>query len=282
MNKPDDQQKPAGSAKRQERALADIGAMNRKLAVMNRKLQEAESLKSEFVANIRNEINNPLTAIMGLANQLIGGKADAETNRAVAAMIYAEAFNLDFQLENIIQAAELEAGESFPFWSRTDIGGIIDRILDLLSHTLVQKSISVKKTGPEDVFFVTDARKFHIMMINLLANATEFNVEGGEILIETSLEQGALRITVGDSGIGIGPENHEAVFDRFRQLDSGSTKTHRGHGLGLSIVRSLAHLVGGQVSIDGALGKGCLFTLTLPERDVEAESLASEGNLFIF
>jgi signal transduction histidine kinase len=266
----------------EEQAVEDIRAMTRKLATMNRRLQEAEALKSDFLANIRNEINNPLTAIMGLSNQLLGGKTDEETNRAVAAMIYSEAFNLDFQLQNIIQAAELEAGESFPFWSQVDINGIVEGILDLLGHTLARKNISVKKAGLEELFFVTDARKFHLIMINLLANATEFNIEGGEILIEACLSHGLLRVFIRDSGIGIDPEYQEVVFDRFRQVDFGSTKAHGGHGLGLSIVRSLAQLLGGQVSLSSARGQGCVFTLSLPVVEVEVDSLSGEGNLFLF
>jgi len=263
------------------RALHDLQTMTRKLEIVNAKLQDSEALKSQFLSNIRNEINNPLSSIIGLARQLMHGTVPDPAR--MAAIIHAEAFNLDFQLRNIFIAAELEAGELEPSVSRTDIAGLISGALDLFRYQVEEKRLRVEQSVPGELIFVTDAEKLQVMLNNLLANAIEFSLEGGSVRIEAERHDDRLCLKVVDSGIGIAAENQEKIFDRFRQLDSGSTKGHRGHGLGLSIIRAVCDLLGGAIDLESDLGKGCCFTLTLPEIDSEAaDVLAKDGNFFLF
>jgi signal transduction histidine kinase len=269
--------------KSSRKALTALGILNGKLEQMNRRLQESEALKGQFLSNIRNEMTNPLSSIMGFSNCLINGQADLQRNAGIARMIYAEAFYLDFQLQNIFIAAELEAGEASPALARVDVTGVIGSILDLLDHMIQAKGIAIKAKGPASLSFVTDAQKLHQIVINFLTNAIEFSPEEGMVEIEALLEGGNLRLSVRDHGIGIDTALHEMVFDRFRQLDSGSTKKHPGHGLGLSVTKALAELLGGRVTIASAPGQGCKLSLWLPEPEVEGiDVLAHEGNLFLF
>ncbi len=264
------------------RALHDLQGATSQLEATNRKLQESEALKSHFLSNIRNEINNPLASIIGLSRQLAGGAGGVEMTAAIAQMIYAEAFQLDFQLQNIFVAAELEAGEAVPEGGRVEVAGIIGGALETLRHQAEQKAIAIRCAGPEDLSFVTDAAKLQLMVGNLLANAIEFTPEQGCVEIEFGLEEEYLRVAVRDSGAGIAPEDQELVFDRFRQLDSGSTKSHRGHGLGLSLVRALAQLLGGTVLLESSPGAGSIFTLVLPPASAVSDVAATDGNLFLF
>ncbi len=263
------------------RALHDLREVTGQLEVLNRKLQESEALKSHFLSNIRNEITNPLTAIMGLSNRLLAGEEPARLP-VVARMIYEEAFTLDFQLQNIFAAAELEAGEAAPEWARVDVAGVLAAICSLLEHRIGQKGVRLISSVPATLFFVTDARRLHLMLINLLANAVEFSPPGGEVALRAEAAEGRLRIGISDQGSGIAPADRETVFDRFRQLESGPAKGHRGHGLGLSITRAVAELLGGSLILESTPGGGSHFHVTLPEPGGSADVVAPEGNLFFF
>lgn len=263
------------------RALNDLRAMTATLEATNRRLQESEALKSHFLSNIRNEINNPLAAILGLATQ-ITGEVGGEQAALIARLIYAEAYALDFQLENIFVAAELEAGEAAPSPALADAAAIAAEVAGQMALQAEARGISLRRGGLATLPFVTDPRMLQLMLRNLLANAIEFSPEGGVVGIDVLVGEGGMRVAVRDAGAGIAPADQEAVFDRFRQLDAGSTKSHRGHGLGLSITRSLAELLGGCVLLESAPGAGSTFTLVLPELAASVQSLAPEGNFVLF
>ncbi|MDT8421742.1 MAG: HAMP domain-containing sensor histidine kinase [Desulfuromonadales bacterium] len=264
------------------KALHDLREVTRQLEMMNRKLQESEALKSHFLSNIRNEINNPLTSIMGLSRQLIA-KPDAVENTAlVGPMIYLEAFNLDFQLQNIFIAAELEAGESLPAYARVDVAGVVDTVLDQQGHQLSRKNIALKVTVEKPLLFVSDAHKLQIIIMNLLSNALEFSPDGGEVEIRAEPRDGGLYLMVRDGGIGIAAADQDQVFDRFKQLESGTTKRHPGHGLGLSICKSLAELMEGSVTLVSAPGEGCRVEVFLPEVSIDVNMTAQDSNVFLF
>lgn len=265
-----------------QNALNDMRMMTRKLERMNERLQESEAVKSQFLSNIRNEVNNPLSAIMGLAAQFFDRKCDPDLCQKTIRMIYAEAFNLDYQLQNVFMAAELEAGEAEPAFAMVEIDSVVNSCLDKLVYRLRDKGLSVAKKLPEDLIFPTDAQKFEIILLNLLGNATEFAKRDGEIALNIEETETGLTVAVCDDGPGISPAAQDVIFDRFRQLDAGSTKEHRGHGLGLSICSALAELLSGKIDLDSQLTVGSRFVLTLPRPDVDTVVHASEGNFFIF
>lgn len=263
------------------KALHDLRELTRQLQAMNGKLQESEALKSHFLSNIRNEITNPLTSIMGLSNRLLAGEEPARLP-AVARMIHDEAFALDFQLQNIFAAAELEAGEASPDWAQVDVTRLVAPILEMLEHRLTGKRLRLETQLPTALPLVSDPRRLHLMVINLLANAVEYSPEGETIALQVGVEEGDLTIRVRDRGTGIPPADREAIFDRFRQLESGSAKGHRGHGLGLSVSRSLAELLGGTLELEEVAGPGASILLRLPPAAQAADTFAPQANLFIF
>ena len=265
-----------------QNALNDMRAMTRKLEKVNEKLQESEALKSQFLSNIRNEINNPLSAIMGLAGQFFDRSCDPEFCRKTIRMIYAEAFNLDYQLQNVFMAAELEAGYAEPAFALAEIGTILNGCLDKLCYRIADKELAVTKHIPEDLLFPTDAQKLEIILLNLLGNAAEFTERGGLITLGVEENKQGLVISVTDNGPGVSAADQDVIFDRFRQLEAGATKGHRGHGLGLSICWALAELLGGVLELDSRPGQGCSFVLSLPRPNVETVVHAAEGNFFIF
>jgi len=263
-------------------ALNDMRALTRKLESVNEKLQDSEALKSHFLSNIRNEINNPLSAIMGLSGQFFDRTCDPEVCRKTIRMIYAEAFNLDYQLQNVFMAAELEAGEAELAIAMVEVGSVLDSCIDKLAYRISEKKIEIVKTIPDDLIFPADAQKFEIILINLLGNAVEFSNNGGTINIEIAENKSGLTTTVRDNGPGMNAVDQEVIFDRFKQLEAGTTKAHRGHGLGLSICWSLAELLDGTLDLDSQPGQGSRFVLTLPRPDVDVVVYAADGNFFLF
>jgi signal transduction histidine kinase len=264
------------------RALYDLQAVTRQLEKTNRKLQESEALKSHFLSNIRNEINNPLTAILGWAKQMGSRELGGEKVSAIARMIHDEAFHLDFQLQNIFMAAELEAGEAVPDFSMVDVAAMIEAVSDSLRERAALKGVSLNVPVEGPLFFNTDARMLHLIIANLLLNAVEYTPVGGRIMTTAGCDSGGLKLVVENPGHGIPPECQELVFDRFRQLETGTTKSHPGHGLGLSITKALSELQGGSISLNSDTEKGCTVTVSLPEAPAGSDVMAEDGNFFLF
>ena len=244
-----------------DRAYQDLAAVTAKLEELNRRLVESEELKSSFLSNIRNEINNPLTSVMALSELLSGGESapDEQTVKSIAGLIHRDAFSLNFQLRNVFAAAELEAGEAEPSFMNTDVESVLSDSIASLSGRAAEKKVRVTFEIPAELKaspFRTDAEKLHRVFLNLLANAIEFSPEGAEVRASAALEDGTLLLRVRDCGPGIDKKDHAAVFERFRQLENGATKHHAGHGLGLSIVKASVELLGGSIALESAPGRG--------------------------
>ena len=112
--------------------------------------------------------------------------------------------------------------------------------------------------------FTGDERKVKQVLVNLLSNAVKFTPEGGQIKVEATLGDGAVIISVTDTGIGIAPEDHEVIFEEFRQVGSNYAQKREGTGLGLSLTRKFVEMHGGKIWVESELGKGSTFTFTLP------------------
>ena len=145
-----------------------------------------------------------------------------------------------------------------------------------------RKKDMITKALPDDLIFPTDAQKFEKILINLLGNAVEFNHTGGTINITIEENKSGLSVTVEDNGPGIAAGDQEVIFDRFKQLEAGTTKGHRGHGLGLSICWSLTELLNGTLDLDSQPGAGTRFVLLLPRPEVDVVVHAKDSNFFLF
>lgn len=277
---------------KQERTLREqLKNLMRTLEDVNIKLKESESLKTNFLSNIRNEINNPLTSIMGLSEQIINGlHFDQSTIQKTSKLIYSEAFDLDFQLRNIFVAAELEAGEYVPNISNVDVESLFYKTINSFKHKAERKRLtilyaykSIYETAEEN-YFKTDAEKLKLILTNLLSNAIEFSPDGERIELNAKRDDKYLVFSLKDCGIGFDMEDQEKIFERFRQLDTGMRRRHGGHGLGLSIIRDLVELFGGTISVTSSKGKGSAFTVSIPEVQTaeRIDVFSDDGNVFVF
>lgn len=270
------------------KAFSDLSVVNRKLIEMNERLERSESLKSNFLSNIRNEINNPLNAIMGLAGQLAIIGAGNEEITALSSLIGAEANTLDFQLRNIFMAAELEAGEVSPRCVKVHIATAMRDMVDSFQHSAAKKNVTLhlalsKSEAPD--MTVIDYEKLQIIVSNLIANAIEYSFDSGAVEVSVSINgSGVLSISVQDQGVGIAPEDQQRIFDRFVQLETGTTRSHLGHGLGLSITKALIDLMQGSISLISKQGVGTIFTVVIPPCSIlgDEDSFSEAGNLFLF
>ena len=270
------------------KALHDVMVMNGKIEKLNLKLAESERLKTNFLSNIRNEINNPLTSILGMAREMTAPVRDAERTRLMARMIYEEAFALDFQLRNIFTAAEIEAGDARASSAKIEPFTLVRHVAGSFAHFAGEKKVTLEvvvtgEQGDQKRIFVTDPEKLRQVMANLIANAIEFNEEGRPVRIEAAVEGDTFRFAVIDGGKGIPDGDRERLFERFHQFDQGSSKRHKGHGLGLSITKALVDMLGGKVSVSRPEQGGTRFDVVVPEAGGAPSDVFSEdGNEFLF
>jgi len=231
---------------------------------LNRKLEQSEAMKSHFISNIKNEINNPLASILALSQNILR-KPHGLTAEVVKSLrlIYNEAHALDFQLDNIMTAAEIEAGQTMPQWVNANVSQIVEHVVHSFSTAIDKKQIKIEVTGDEHVHFVTDRHYFKIIAANLISNAIKFSSDKGVIAIALEHTVDHLVLSVKDSGNGIRENDLSKIFDRFTQLDSGTVKKFLGHGLGLSVIKDLIATLEGSINVTSSEA-GSLFTVSLP------------------
>ena len=261
--------------------------MLRQLEKLNHRLLQSEKIQSMFLSNIRNEINNPLTAILGLSKEMVSGKSTVEKYQKNASLIFSESFLLSLQLQNIFVAAELEAGQYKPYVMSVQINKLFTSTLENFKHLIARKKLAVRFTTnlDDEAVFPTDPEKLKVVLSNLLMNAVEYTPPKGEISIAIHKQKdGKLSISIQDNGEGIPEEKLGTIFDRFVQLNNGSTKMHPGHGLGLSVVNSLVELLEGKIEVVSKVKKGSVFLITIPENQqaFRLNGLSDDGNEFLF
>ena len=267
-----------------QQAIKEQERLMEELEEVNRKLMESESVKSQFLSNIRNEINNPLSSILGLADKLSSKPGDKEHVMYTSGLIHQEAFSLDFQLRNIFTAAELEAGELQPNFGKVDVHSLIEGVLKKFNHLVSKKGLSTEFRCTEGLEFITDAGMLGSIVRNLISNGIEFNKENGKLILEASIEdEKVLKLNVIDTGIGMNESDYNIIFDRFVQLETGVTKSHLGHGLGLTVTKAQVELMQGSVSVECIIGEGCSIGVSIPlaEED-DMHTFSDSGNVFFF
>lgn len=256
-----------------------------KMRELNVRLRDSEKVKSNFLSNVRNEINNPLSSIIGFAQQLVlGQEFDERTIKRIGGLIGQEALSLDFQLKNIFAAAEIEAGEAHPKPAAVDVEELIRDQLYYFTDRAFRRRVELNfEKGKGNPTFVTDPYMLKCIVMNLVANAIEFSKQGEGVNIKSEVANDVLTVSVRDYGKGIDEADYKHIFDRFRQSEFGSTKNHQGHGLGLSIVKEFVDSMHGELQIESGVGMGTLIQVTLPAISQQhAADDFSSGNDILF
>jgi signal transduction histidine kinase len=242
------------------------------LHAVNEKLCDSERLKGHFISNITNEIINPFASILALADNIQHLKeGEISSAHRMADLIFEEAFHLDFQLQNIFAAAQIEAGKDdlkIVSFSLLQLG---DYLQEYFKDQLQKKKIqlAIKFTNQSGLTaalkFRSDREKLDLIVKNLISNSIKFSFEDSTIHVELILEDGVLSVEVSDYGKGIHPEDRKVIFDRFKQLDEKINSINTGHGLGLSIVLAYVDMLGGKVCLNDNFVGGTRITISIPE-----------------
>lgn len=265
-------------------SLQHLSELNGQLMELNRKLEESEKMKSNFLSNIRNEIVNPFASILGLATHIQScGPDSIDRIKQMASMIHSEAFSLDFQLQNIFAAAEVEAGEVQLGSSNVDVMVLLSSIIDSYSFIMQKRGVTASLQG-EASFFRTDAAKLRLIISNLLDNCVKFSNAGGCIEVGVASEDGVLSISLKDNGIGIDEEHLQSIFDRFKRINSSINTLNMGYGLGLTVAKAMLEALDGTIEVSSKLGKGTCYKVQIPEVIASdgVEGFATDINEFMF
>jgi len=292
MNKLTDQELIDELQKRFEenkKTIQELKDLTEELKIVNKKLEESESLKSHFISNITNEIINPFTSILGLSRNILAVKKENwKKVISMVALIHSEAFNLDFQLRNIFLAAKIEAGEIYPEILNVDLKTLIKSIIDAFRIESKKKNLSldfqfdVKPEKGNVFYFKTDPEKVKLAIANLISNSIKFSYDNNKIIIKVWRADEIVHVLVQDFGTGISEANQKIIFDRFKRLDSGINSLNRGHGLGLSINKAVIDLLQGHIEIKSEINKGATFTISIPEAKTNIAGFSADGNEFLF
>ena len=230
--------------------------------------EEANRAKSEFLATMSHELRTPLNAISGYTELLKMGLRGPVTEEQVADLerINRSQSHLLGIINDILQFAKLESGQLEMTVDEFPVETALDTAEELVRPQLEAKKISYARLrGDKSAKVRADSDRFQQIVLNLLSNALKFTPEGGRITVAWRIEQQRFLIDVADTGIGIAVDQFERIFDPFVQVQSGTTRTSEGVGLGLAISRDMARQMGGDVYVKSELGNGATFTLALPQ-----------------
>jgi signal transduction histidine kinase/CheY-like chemotaxis protein len=228
--------------------------------------EQANKAKSTFLANMSHELRTPLNAIIGFT-RIVKKKADGalpekQIENLDKVLISSE--HLLGLINTVLDIAKIEAGRMDVVPSKFNLSTLTDQCATLATP-LLKPNITLEKQADETLGLIfSDQDKIKQIVLNLLSNAAKFTHEGSILLRVEKLNAENVNISVTDSGIGISQEALGRVFEEFQQADNTTTRQYGGTGLGLTISRNLARLLGGDLTAASELGKGSTFTLTLP------------------
>jgi len=247
---------------------ANLNRMNDELGQLYRALATASQHKSEFLANMSHELRTPLNAIIGFS-EVLSDRMFGELNEKQAEYlgdIHASGQHLLSLINDILDLSKIEAGRMDLEVSAFDLPMTIDNALMLIRERAARRSIELHRSVDERLGQIqADERKIRQVLLNLLSNAIKFTPEGGRIDVGAKPVNGSVEVSVSDNGVGIAPEDQEAVFEEFKQVGTADKKVE-GTGLGLALSRKFIELHGGKIWVKSQVGTGSTFTFTIPIR----------------
>jgi len=248
------------------RFAAELAETNQRLEVQNRELDQANRLKSEFLASMSHELRTPLHTIIGFADLLteeLKGPLNADQKR-FAMHIQRDSRHLLELINDILDLSRIEAGRLDLHPEVINAGDAILETIGSLGPLANNKNIRIVEDIDRSVQITADPVRFKEIISNLVNNAIKFTPEGGRITVECHQGSDQAIFAVADTGIGIPAAEHEAIFDKFYQLGSTTRGVREGTGLGLAITKSLVEMHGGTISVQSAPGEGSRFEFLLP------------------
>jgi PAS domain S-box-containing protein len=262
-----------------KKVQAQIEQQNRELALRNREVERATTLKSKFLATMSHELRTPLNAIVGFSELLAeetAGELNDKQKRFVGHIKQGSAHLLQL-INDILDLSKIEAGQLELRCEDFQVKDTLPEVLSTIRPLAMAKNIQVQHSLKTDRAVFADRVRFKQILYNLLSNAVKFTPKGGRIEIDSLDDENFVYVSVTDTGIGIRAEDQAVVFEEFRQVEGKTGATSEGTGLGLAITKRLVEQQGGKISLQSETGKGSRFTFTLPVGSKTASEIVSAG-----
>jgi signal transduction histidine kinase len=234
--------------------------------------ESADRLKSAFLATMSHELRTPLNSIIGFTGVMLQGLAgplNPEQQKQLG-MVRLSARHLHELINDVLDLSKIEAGQMTVRFEPFDLRASLQRVTELLRPLAESKGLSLRLAElPALPALLTDPRRVDQILLNLVNNAVKFT-DAGRVEVSATLlpalgkAQARVRVSISDTGLGIGPADLKVLFQPFRQVDAGLTREHEGTGLGLAICWRLAELLGGEIHVESAIGRGSTFMVDFP------------------
>ncbi len=249
-----------------EKAREEAEAAMQQAQAARKEAESANGAKSDFLAVMSHELRTPLAAIMGYQELLADGITGPITEQQGQQLgrIKASARHLLSLIDEILTFTRLDAGRETVLVERMDLEDSMNQAAEIVEPLVTAKKLALKLIPPcPGVTIESDPTKVRQILVNLLSNAVKFT-DTGVVTLEGKSLPGEVHLIVSDTGIGIQPENFHRIFEPFWQVEQKVTRRATGTGLGLTVSRRLANLMGGDVAVTSTPGEGAAFTVTLP------------------
>ena len=236
------------------------------LALANARTEAASLHKSAFLANMSHELRTPLNSINGFSDVLLTGIGGtlSEKQREYISDIRGSGEHLLALVNDVLDVSKVEAGRMDLNPTVFDVGETIDGVHRTVAPLAQQKGQRLEFEFDGIGAVRADHARLRQVLLNVLSNAVKYTPEGGSIIATGARRDGMVAISVHDTGVGIAPQDQARVFDDFTRIDSAYVREQQGTGLGLSLARRLARLMGGDITVESAAGQGSTFTITVP------------------
>ncbi|MCE3268684.1 MAG: putative sensory histidine-kinase / response regulator [Burkholderiales bacterium] len=249
--------------------ITELKNKERELIKAKREAEAANEAKSTFLTNISHDIRTPLTGMIGMTKILLDELNTPQGKEAANNLLKAENILLNL-LNEVIEVTKL-ASDALPLYEvKFSIRELIDDLYALVSPSAYEKSLKLSLEYDNNIpnYVIGDQKRIHRILLNLVSNAIKFTSQGQvKIIVQLAEQQGRnliLKISIKDTGIGISKENQQIIFSRFTRLEPSYKGTHKGSGLGLSIVKQFISEIEGEIYVESEEGKGAIFTCIIP------------------
>lgn len=254
--------------KRVAAGVAQLASLALNHARLMEDLEQANRVKSDFLATMSHELRTPLHIIIGYTDLLLGGGFGALSTEQeeVIGRVSRSAARLHDLVRWTLDLSRLEAGRLPVRIASVDIGELVAEVLAEAAEIHEKPDVQLSSSISPDVpTWPTDREKLDVILKNLVDNALKFTSRGAVTVEVTRASQSVLSISVSDTGPGISESDRERIFDSFVQLEDVLTRVHGGAGLGLHVAQKLIELLGGSIEVESKLGEGSRFVVKLPE-----------------
>ncbi len=252
--------------------LDEFDGFNEIISYFNRMAEElsgVETLRTDFISNVSHELKTPLAVMQNYGTLLQSPELSEERRIEYAKAITEQSRRLADLITNILKLNRLENQQIYPSAKRFELGEQLAECLLQFEDIWEKKSIDIETDIEENVIIYSDEELLSLVWNNLFSNAFKFTGNGGRVSVSLKKENDKAAVKISDTGCGISPETGKHIFEKFYQGDTSHAA--QGNGLGLALVKRVADIVGGDISVESEVGRGSIFTVRLGRKSDEAQ-----------